>query len=101
MPYDPRNYRRLRQRSIAGPIVLIGIGAVWLLGSWHVIGAREILWTLGTWWPALLIVLGVVRIVEYAIARNEGGLPPRLGGGAVALVVLFIICGLSLSSARH
>lgn len=101
MPIDPRYYRRYRQRSFAGPIILIGIGVAWLLGSLHVVEGREILWMFSNWWPALLILLGLVRIVEYAIARSEGGPPPRLGGGAVALLVLFIVVGLSASSARH
>src|SRR5437868_5817335 len=94
-------YRRYRRRSIAGPFILIGIGVCLLLANMHVFSWGMLGWFFATWWPALLILLGVVRIVEYSIARSEGGPPPRLGGGAVALLAIFVIMGFSASGARH
>ncbi|MFL6436304.1 MAG: DUF4097 family beta strand repeat-containing protein [Terriglobales bacterium] len=101
VPFDPRYYRRYRRRSLAGPVILIGVGVCFLLANMHIISASRIGWLFATWWPLLLILLGVIRIVEYAIARSEGGPAPRLGGGAVALLVVFVVLGLSASSARH
>ena len=93
VPFDPRYYRRYRRRSLAGPVILIGVGVCFLLANMHVISASRIGWLFATWWPLLLILLGVIRIVEYAIARSEGGPAPRLGGGAVALLVVFVVLG--------
>ena len=100
-PYDYRYYRRHRQRSIAGPIVLVAIGVIFLLGNMHVVSAARMAWLFATWWPLLLILLGVVRIVEYSIARSQGDPAPRSGGGIVALIILVTIFGLTASSARH
>jgi DUF4097 and DUF4098 domain-containing protein YvlB len=100
-PFDPRYYRRYRSRSISGPIVLVAIGIAFLLGNMHVISPGQIAWMFATWWPLLLILLGVIRIVEYTVARSQGGPAPRFGGGGVVLLVLFIVIGLSASSARH
>ena len=101
MPIDPRYYRRYRQRSISGPVVLIAVGVMLLLTNMHVLSWGRVSWLFATWWPVLLIVLGVVRIAEYAIARSEGGPAPRFGGGTVFLLILIVVIGLSASSARH
>lgn len=100
-PYDYRYYRRHRPRSLAGPIVLVALGVIFLLGNMHVVSAARIAWLFATWWPLLLILLGVVRIIEYSIARSQGDPTPRSGGGIVALVILVTIFGLTASSARH
>lgn len=94
-------YRPYRHRSIAGPVILIGIGIIWLLGSMRVINGREVAWLFATWWPLLLILFGVIRIVEYSIARSTGDRAPRFGGGGVALLILFIVIGMSASGARR
>ena len=100
-PVDYRYYRRHRQRSIAGPIILIGVGVCFLLANMHVVSGAELAYLFAIWWPALLILLGVIRIIEYSIARTEGGPAPRLSGGSVVLVVLFVMIGLSASGARR
>src|SRR5438874_6560163 len=100
MPYDPRYYRR-RPRSMAGPIILVALGVMFLLMNMHVVSWPRLGWFFSTWWPLLLILFGIIRIAEYAIARSQGGPAPRLGGGAVFLLILFIVIGLSASSARR
>ncbi len=99
--YDPRYYRRYRRRSMAGPIILIAIGVMFLLANMHVISGARIGWIFATWWPALLILLGLVRVIEYAVARSQGGPAPRVGGGGVFLLILLVLIGVSASSARH
>ena len=101
MPYDPRYYRHRRPRSMAGPIILIAVGVMFLLMNMHVVSWPRMGWFFATWWPLLLILFGVIRIAEYTIARSQGGPAPRLGGGALFLLILFIVMGLSASSARH
>lgn len=101
MPYDPRYNRYRRPRSTAGPIILVAIGVMFLLMNMHVVTWPRMGWFFATWWPALLILFGVIRIAEYAISRSQGGPAPRLGGGASFLLILFIMIGLSASSARR
>ena len=48
----------MKQRSIFGPLVLIGTGVVWLLVSMKVIPAAN-LWALTHIWPFVLIALGL------------------------------------------
>ena len=100
-PYDPRYYRRYRRRSMAGPILLIAIGVLFLLANMQVLSGARIAWLFATWWPLLLILLGLIRVGEYFLARAEGGPPARVGGGTVFLLILFVMIGLSASSARH
>jgi DUF4097 and DUF4098 domain-containing protein YvlB len=67
----------------------------------HIISPARIGWLFATWWPLLLIVLGLVRIVEYSVARSQGNPAPRFGGGAVFLLILVILVGVSASTARR
>src|ERR1700751_523265 len=81
-------------RSMAGPLVLIILGLLLLLrtmgilrwSAWHVF-AR--------FWPLVLILWGVVKLVEYQQARREGSRPPRMGAGGVFLVIVVIVFGLA------
>src|SRR5437868_3139181 len=101
MPYDPRYYRHRRPRWMAGPIILIAVGVMFLLMNMHVVSWPRMGWFFATWWPLVLILFGLIRIAEYTVARSQGGPAPRLGGGALFLLILFIVMGLSASSARH
>lgn len=55
---------RRRIRGIIGPLVLIGIGAVFLLEKNGMIDRDFI----SQWWPALLIVIGLALL----LSRNGG-----------------------------
>ncbi len=83
-----------KRRSFAGPIILIIIGVIFLLRNFGVIFPLE---AFAKWWPLLLIVLGLVRLVEYYMAKREGDDVPILGGGTVVLLVFVIIIGLSVT----
>lgn len=56
---------RCRLDGITGPVVLITLGAIFLVGQF---GWRYSAWDL---WPVLLIVLGLVKIAQ-ALASTEG-----------------------------
>ncbi len=94
--YSPRP---ARQRSFAGPIVLIVIGALFLFGNLHVITWSRIVVWFGHWWPLLLIVYGLLKLVEYYSAKREGTQFNGVGAGGVLLVIFIIIFGLSVSAA--
>ncbi len=80
------------QRSLAGPIVLIVIGGLFLL---HNFGIRVPIWrAFGHWWPLLLILWGVIKLVEHANANRRGYSTRGIGAGSVLLLILVIIIGL-------
>ena len=67
-PLPPRRPRR----SIAGPFVLIVLGIVFLFGNLHMLSWAR----LGTWfahyWPVLLILWGVIKLIEHQQAQRDG-----------------------------
>ncbi len=64
-PTSPPSSRRI---GLIGPLVLITLGVLFLL--------EELVpyWGLGRTWPALLVVIGVVKLIE-------SSLPPRPPAG--------------------
>ncbi len=58
-----------RRRSMTGPFVLIIVGVIFLLGNMHLISWGR----LGVWfahyWPLLLIIWGVLKLVEHQRAK--------------------------------
>jgi DUF4097 and DUF4098 domain-containing protein YvlB len=87
-----------RPRSIAGPLILIAIGVIFLLRN---IGySIPILHDFARYWPVLLLAIGLVRLAEFFYARSTGRPAPYMGGGSVFLLVIIIIIGITLF-ARH
>jgi DUF4097 and DUF4098 domain-containing protein YvlB len=94
-PYPPQPipppYRY--RRSIAGPLVLIVIGLVFLLRN---MGVQFPIWHwFGHWWPLLLILWGVIRLIEHSMAQREGYRRAGLGAGSILLLILIVAVGLS------
>src|SRR5271167_4927613 len=85
----PYRYRR----SIAGPLVLIVIGLVFLLRN---LGVRVPIWHwFGHWWPLLLILWGVIRLFEHSMAQRQGYRRVGIGAGSILLLILIVTIGLS------
>jgi DUF4097 and DUF4098 domain-containing protein YvlB len=85
-------------RSFAGPIVLIIIGILGLLGTmgmleWH----RVFLW-FAHFWPALLILWGIIKLIEYQQANRSGVRSGGIGAGGVLLIIFLVIAGLTATS---
>ena len=53
------------------------------------------------YWPALLIVWGVIKLVEHQRAQREGTRAPGIGGGGVVLVVMIVAFGLIATQLEH
>jgi len=92
---------RVARRSIAGPIVLIVLGILFLLGNigyltWPTIGLL-----FARYWPVLIILWGLVKLLEHYRARREGFVAPGIGGGGVFLLIVLVIAGLSASQAAR
>ncbi len=93
-------HRAYRAPSVAGPIVLIGVGIVSLL----LISGRiqwDPFWDwFGRWWPLMLIGIGAVALAEWAIDLRRENPPARRFGGYVWLVILILLLGAGASSHR-
>jgi len=90
-----------RHRSFAGPVVLIIIGLVFLLGNMHVITWHALGLWFARYWPVLIIIWGVVKLMEYYQAQREGTRAPGLGVGGFFLLLFLICCGLAASKAAR
>ena len=92
-------YRGLRRGSIVGPIMVIGIGVLFLLVQLGKLPSFAVWAWLGHWWPLLLIGVGVVVLIEWGIDQTFRGDPGQpyvrrsLGGGVITLLVLLIVAG--------
>jgi len=86
---------------VAGPIVLILLGVVLLLTTMHVLRPEPLIRWFGTYWPALIILWGVIKLVEYQQAQREGVRPSGIGAGGILLLVFLIISGMSATSASR
>ncbi|HUQ91990.1 MAG TPA: DUF4097 family beta strand repeat-containing protein [Bryobacteraceae bacterium] len=83
----------MRPRSIVGPILLIGIGVLFLLHNlWPDIAMFDMF---TRYWPFLLILWGLVRLVEVLFWAGKKGTVPVTGvsGGEWGLVVLVCLVG--------
>jgi len=91
-PMTPPPQRPYYRRSLAGPIVLIVIGCLFLL---HNFGIRLPIWYyFGRFWPLLLILWGVIKLIEHFDANRHGYRASGIGAGSVFLLLLIIVFGL-------
>jgi len=88
-------------RSLAGPVVLIVIGIFFLLGNLRILYWHD----LGRWfahyWPVLLILWGIIKLVEYQQANRAGTRPAGIGAGGVLLVIFLVVAGLIATEAYN
>jgi len=97
-PYVPPRHPR---RSFAGPVVLIILGIVFLLGNLHMLRWYTLGALFAHYWPALLILWGVIKLIEYQQAQREG-LPARgIGAGGVLLIICIVFFGLMATQASR
>ena len=90
-----------RRRSLAGPFVLIILGAVFLMATMHVLSIGRLAHLFANYWPALLILWGVIKLIEHQRAQREGYRASGIGGGGVVLVVMIVIFGLMATQLEH
>ena len=83
--------QRRSRHSIFGGLVLVLIGTLFLIQNFH---PEFDLWNLlFHWWPLLLILLGVARLIDYLLAhRTPADMPaPRVvSGGDIFLIVAIL-----------
>ncbi len=96
---SPAMYPPRRRRSLAGPVVLIIIGLVFLLKN---LGWSFPWWSLlADWWPVLLIIIGAIKLWEYYEAKRNGEYASGVTGGLVVLMIFIIVFGLSMRGLKN
>jgi DUF4097 and DUF4098 domain-containing protein YvlB len=82
---------RQRRSSIFAGLLLILLGVIFLLDRYDpALGLGHLI---RVYWPALLVIWGIAKLVDQLAARNAGEVrPPTLSGGeAVLLLILAIV----------
>jgi DUF4097 and DUF4098 domain-containing protein YvlB len=82
----------MRRRSVAGPLILILVGALFL---WNNVRPDIPIWQLlSQYWPFFLIAWGVLQLIEIgAAAASSRPLPRGMGGGSIVLIVFICLIG--------
>ncbi|MFY9908997.1 MAG: DUF4097 family beta strand repeat-containing protein [Candidatus Sulfotelmatobacter sp.] len=95
----PPPYRH--RRSFAGPMVLIILGIVFLFGNLHILSWGRLGTLFAHYWPVLLILWGIIKLIEHQQAQRDG-LPARgIGAGGVFLIICIVVCGLIATQASR
>lgn len=90
----------MNRRSIIGPLILIAIGGMFLINN--IVPDFDAFRLFSRYWPILLILWGVLRLVEIlTMAARSQPLPPRgLSGGEGFLIFLICMVGLAAATVR-
>ena len=99
-PVPPQAPPRARRRSLITPLILIAIGALFLVRN--LMPEFRLLDYVAQYWPFLLIGWGALRALEILSWSASGARLPRYGmsGGEWVLVVFLCLIGLTLHAAR-
>jgi Putative adhesin/Domain of unknown function (DUF5668) len=100
-PVMPPPTPRPPHRSIAGPVVLILIGVMFLLGTMGIMNIHHLGSLFARFWPALLILWGVLKLIEYEQAKRLGQPARGIGVGGVFLMLFLIVAGLIATQASR
>lgn len=87
---------RIEHRSLFWPLLLIGIGIVWLLSNLGVLSLAG-LSVLFRLWPLLLIIIGL----DLLFGRRSPRIGALLGIGTVVLIVVLMLVGPALGWASN
>jgi hypothetical protein len=102
-------YRGFRRGSIAGPMLLIGLGVVFLMVQTGHLPYLAFWGWYGRWWPLLFIGVGTIVLIEWIVDyafHNADGTQDRpyvrrgIGGGVVWLLILLAGVGIALNGVR-
>ncbi len=91
--------RSMRRGSVLGPLVLIGIGVVFLLVQTGRINRDDFFTLYGRWWPLLLVAAGLIVLAEWALDQFHMRDPERpqyrrsMGGGVIVLLLFLVFAG--------
>jgi DUF4097 and DUF4098 domain-containing protein YvlB len=86
---------------LSGPIILIALGGLFLLGTMGVLNWGNLAHWFAHYWPVILIVAGIIKVIEYQVAQREGTRPSGIGAGGVFLIILVVFLGLLATQASR
>jgi DUF4097 and DUF4098 domain-containing protein YvlB len=89
--------RPRRRKSYAGAIVLILIGVLFLLQNFGMLSIRHFY---ARWWPLIIILIGVIKLIEHFQAKQEDAVPAGVTFGTIVLLFFLIVSGLAVSKAE-
>ncbi|HXW90228.1 MAG TPA: DUF4097 family beta strand repeat-containing protein [Terriglobales bacterium] len=90
-----------RHFSFSGPILLISLGIVFLLGTMGYVNWSRLGHWFAHYWPLLLILAGVIKLIEYEGARRQGTHASGLSAGGILLTIMLIVFGLMATRASR
>src|SRR5579864_3264164 len=90
-----------RRRSFAGPLVLIALGVVFLMGTMGILSRARMWHLFANYWPALLIVWGLVKLIEHQQAQRAGVRSSGIGAGGIFLAIMIVVFGLVATQIEH
>ena len=61
--------RPIRTEGLILGLLLVALGSIWMAAN---LGKLDLLATLRTWWPASLVLWGLVELVAVVIERARG-----------------------------
>jgi DUF4097 and DUF4098 domain-containing protein YvlB len=88
-------------RSFAGPVVLIIVGIVFLLGTMGILHWAELGRVFAHYWPVLIILWGLIKLAEHMRAQQTGTRASGIGVGGVFLLIFLITAGLIASQVSN
>lgn len=59
--------------GVVAGVALVAVGALWTAAN---LGRLDLLATLRTWWPALLVIWGLLELYNWAALRPRPTVPP-------------------------
>lgn len=83
--------RTMQYRSLFWPLILIGVGVIWLLTNLGVLSLANIS-VIARLWPLILIVIGL----DLLFGRRSPRLGALIGIGTLAVVIVLMLVGPSL-----
>ena len=83
-----------RRRSFSGPFILIVLGVLFLLITTGVFSRARIWHLYANYWPVLLILWGVLKLIDYQRAQRDGVRAPGIGAGGILLALMIVVSGL-------
>lgn len=99
MASGPAYYPPAPRRSLVGPLLLIAIGLLFLLRNFGY--SIPLFSEFVRYWPLLLVLVGVIRLVEFLAARNSDRPIPVMSGGSIFLLIILVCAGTALSAIYH